>query len=212
MLRLLSLLPRFQSYKCSSVAMLTLICQECFSLRTFLVLFILVSCNTSLIRPLNCTNRNVPHLFLAIGRMQSVYSRQWLVTISECTFLDLSVTRLPCSFAESSKSLIYLILCLLLDFLSKWRGGVGGEETGCITILESTDLNFKNRASYIYRTGAPLPSKCCILYIFSTNISTEYFKHATHSPFFSSKCRLFHNSIFFYFCIIQILHTECAKI
>ena len=34
----------------------------------------------------------------------------------------------------------------------------------------------------VYRTG--VPSKCCILYIFSTNISTEYFKHAAHSPFF----------------------------
>jgi hypothetical protein len=27
----------------------------------------------------------------------------------------------------------------------------------------------------IYRTGVPIPSKCCILYIFSTNISIEYF-------------------------------------
>jgi hypothetical protein len=36
----------------------------------------------------------------------------------------------------------------------------------------------------IYRTGVPLLSKCCILYIFSTNISTECFKHAAHSPFF----------------------------
>jgi len=27
-------------------------------------------------------------------------------------------------------------------------------------------LTFKNRASYIYRTGVPLPSRCCILYIF----------------------------------------------
>jgi hypothetical protein len=35
----------------------------------------------------------------------------------------------------------------------------------------------------IYRTGVPLPSRCCILYIFSTNISTEYFKHAAHSVF-----------------------------
>jgi hypothetical protein len=34
---------------------------------------------------------------------------------------------------------------------------------------------------------------------FSTNVSTEYFKHAAHSPFFSSKCRLFHNAIFFWF-------------
>jgi hypothetical protein len=33
--------------------------------------------------------------------------------------------------------------------------------------------------------------------LFLTNISTEYFKHAAHSPFFSSKCRLFHNATFF---------------
>jgi hypothetical protein len=45
-----------------------------------------------------------------------------------------------------------------------------------------------------------------------TNINTEYFKHAAHSPFFSSKCRLFHNATFFGSRIIYILHTECAKI
>jgi len=32
---------------------------------------------------------------------------------------------------------------------------------------------------------APLTSKRCILYIYSTNIGTEYFKHDTFSPFFS---------------------------
>jgi len=31
---------------------------------------------------------------------------------------------------------------------------------------------------------APLTSKCCILYIYSTNIGTEYFKHGINSPFF----------------------------
>jgi hypothetical protein len=50
------------------------------------------------------------------------------------------------------------------------------------------------------------------IYFFSTNISTEYFKHAAHSLFFSSKCRLFHNATFFSSGIIYILHTECAKI
>ena len=29
---------------------------------------------------------------------------------------------------------------------------------------------------------APLTSKRCILYIYSTNIGTEYFKHALYSP------------------------------
>jgi len=32
---------------------------------------------------------------------------------------------------------------------------------------------------------APLTSKRCILYIYSTNIGTEYFKHGIYSPFFS---------------------------
>ena len=36
---------------------------------------------------------------------------------------------------------------------------------------------------YICR-NAPLTSRSCILYIYSTNIRNEYFKHAAHSPFF----------------------------
>ena len=32
---------------------------------------------------------------------------------------------------------------------------------------------------------APLTSKRCILYIYSTNIGTEYFKHVLYSPCFS---------------------------
>ena len=38
--------------------------------------------------------------------------------------------------------------------------------------------------SYMGRT-AQLTSKRCILYIYSTNIGIEYFKHALCSPFFS---------------------------
>ena len=32
---------------------------------------------------------------------------------------------------------------------------------------------------------APLTSKRCILYVYSTNIGTDYFKHGIYSPFFS---------------------------
>ena len=35
---------------------------------------------------------------------------------------------------------------------------------------------------YMGRT-APLTSKLCILYIYSTNVGTEYVKHALYSPF-----------------------------
>ena len=65
---------------------------------------------------------------------------------------------------------------------------------------------------YMGRT-APLTSKSCILYIYSTNIRTEYFKHALHSPvFFSSKCSLFHTANFFGSCIIHILYTGVLKL
>jgi len=60
---------------------------------------------------------------------------------------------------------------------------------------------------------APLTSKSCILYIYSTNIGTEYFKHGIYPLFFSfSKCSLFHNSNIFGSCIIHILYTGCAVI
>jgi len=60
---------------------------------------------------------------------------------------------------------------------------------------------------------APLTSKRCILYIYSINTGTEYFKHGIYCPFFSSsKCSLFHNSNVFGSCIIHILYTGCAKI
>ena len=46
-------------------------------------------------------------------------------------------------------------------------------------------VTFSRRMTFIYicRT-APLTLRCYILYIYSTNIRTEYFKHAAHSPFF----------------------------
>ena len=49
---------------------------------------------------------------------------------------------------------------------------------------------------YMGRT-TPLTSKRCILYIYSINIGTEYFKHALYSPFFSPQ-----NAVCF---IMQIL-------
>ena len=44
-------------------------------------------------------------------------------------------------------------------------------------------LTFSCLMTYICRT-APLTTRSCFLYIYSTNILTEYFKHAAHSPFF----------------------------
>ena len=65
---------------------------------------------------------------------------------------------------------------------------------------------------YRVRT-APLNSKRFILYIYSINIGTEYFKHGIYSPLFSLQ-----NAVYFIIltylvsCIIHILYTGCAKI
>jgi len=57
---------------------------------------------------------------------------------------------------------------------------------------------------YTSRT-APLTSKRCILYIYSTNEGTEYFKHALYSPFFFS----LQNAVRFIMltCLVPVLFT-----
>jgi hypothetical protein len=70
-------------------------------------------------------------------------------------------------------------------------------------------LTFKNRASYIRDGRTATPQMLHFIYLFSTTISTEYFKHVEHSLFFSLKCRLFHNATFFGSCVIHILHKIC---
>jgi hypothetical protein len=59
---------------------------------------------------------------------------------------------------------------------------------------------------------APLTSKRCILYIYSTNIGTEYFKHAPYSPFSSLQ-----NAVCFIMLtsLVPVLFTfyiQCAEI
>ena len=56
---------------------------------------------------------------------------------------------------------------------------------------------------YMGRT-ALLTNKRCILYIYSTNIGTEYFKHALYPPFFSLQ-----NAICFIMltCLVPVLFT-----
>jgi hypothetical protein len=65
--------------------------------------------------------------------------------------------------------------------------------------------------TYSGRT-APLTFKRCILYIYSTNRGTEYFKNVIYSPFFLFKFSLFNNSNVFGSCIIHVLYTGCVKI
>ena len=74
------------------------------------------------------------------------------------------------------------------------------EGCGCI-LLQVNRLTPND--PYVGRT-APLTSKLCILYIYSTNIGTEYFKHALYSRFFSLQ-----NAVCFTMltCLVSVLFT-----
>ena len=66
----------------------------------------------------------------------------------------------------------------------------------CLNPLTPNDL-------YISRT-TPLTSKRCILFIYSANVGTEYFKHVVHFPFFSLQ-----NAVCFIMltCLVPLLFT-----
>ena len=74
-------------------------------------------------------------------------------------------------------------------------------------VQETVDLSVVNRLTpndpYMGRT-APLTPKSCILYIYSTNIGTEYFKHALYSRFF-----FLQNAVCFIMltCLVPVLFT-----
>ena len=61
--------------------------------------------------------------------------------------------------------------------------------------------------------AAPLTSKRCISYIYSTNIGTEYFKHGIYSPFFPLRNAVFfHSSNVLGSCTIHILYIDVLKL
>jgi len=54
----------------------------------------------------------------------------------------------------------------------------------CVTSKQPSFNPLTSNNHYRGRT-APLTFKRCILYIYSTNTGTDYFKHGIYSPFFS---------------------------
>ena len=74
-------------------------------------------------------------------------------------------------------------------------------------VVHRANFSYINRLTpndpYMGHT-APLTSKRFILYIYSTNIGTEYFKHALYSPSFSLQ-----NAVCFIMvtCLVPVLFT-----
>jgi hypothetical protein len=55
---------------------------------------------------------------------------------------------------------------------------------------------------------APLTSRRCILYIYSTNIRTEYLKHAAHSPFFPLQNAVYFIMLPFLFLVLFTFYIQ----
>ena len=82
-------------------------------------------------------------------------------------------------------------------------------------ILQRNEPQFnplKPNDPYSGRT-APLTSKLFILYIYSTNIGTEYFKYVVYSPFFPLQNAICFIILTYLVPVLFIfLNTGCAKI
>ena len=98
----------------------------------------------------------------------------------EATFLGALVTLITSPFAnlvESSKKAEYL--SSWADYQVKYHKLSYKYCMKCYLFINHLTPN----DNYSGRT-APLTSKSCILYIYSTNTGTEYFKHGIYSPLF----------------------------
>ena len=85
--------------------------------------------------------------------------------------------------------------------LRRWNAAKDGCDGGRPLVLSNNRLTPND--PYMGRT-APLTSKRCISCIYSTNIGTEYFKHALYSPFFALQ-----NAVCFIMltCLVPVLFT-----
>ena len=64
-------------------------------------------------------------------------------------------------------------------------GDIGGwSARGAFKPKSKLNINHLTPNDPYRGSNAPLTSKCCILYIYSTNIVTEYFKRGIYSPLF----------------------------
>jgi len=108
-------------------------------------------------------------------------------TVPEAVVTVLCTTDDGCGWHPKHVQWTYRIINRLLCVASRW------------TIINRLMPN----DPYMCRT-APLTSKSCILYIYSTNIVTEYFKHVLYSPVFSLQ-----NAVCFIMltCLVTVLFT-----
>ena len=89
-----------------------------------------------------------------------------------------------------------------IHLLRRWEEDVTNDADKVLNRLKPND-------PYMGRT-APLTSKHCILYIYSTNVGTEYFKHALYSPFFSLQNAVCFIMLTFLVPVLFTFYVQCV--
>ena len=80
----------------------------------------------------------------------------------------------------------------------------------CSVMLKELYINLlAPNVDYSGRT-APLTSKCCILYIYSTNIGTEYFKHGIYSPVFPLQNAVCFINLMYLVPVLFTFYIQCV--
>ena len=110
--------------------------------------------------------------------------------------IRLYMFRAPCVHHQKVKIILYSVW---YHHTCRWPSSAQVESGPLIKLVNLLTPN----DPYMGRT-APLTSKRCILYIYSTNVGTECFKHALYSPFFSLQ-----NAVCFIMltCLVPVLFT-----
>ena len=84
---------------------------------------------------------------------------------------------------------------------------IAGSEDGT---LWHTVFNHLTPNDHFSGRTAPLNSRCCILYIYSTNICTENFKHAAYSLFFPLQNAAYFIMIPFLVPVLFTFYIQCV--
>ena len=125
-------------------------------------------------------------------------------------YIEISFVHVYSSLEPHCKSINLLIYLIHLKVhscgltLKKWKSVRWRNSSIIINISVLYMFNLLTPNDPYMGLTAPLTSKRCILYIYSTNIGTEYFKHALYCPFFSLQ-----NAVCFIMltCLVPVLFT-----
>jgi hypothetical protein len=129
----------------------------------------------------------IEEVHLVSKRSDTNILTQWTLTVRirivEFQFVS------PCAFFSVREYLVS-------DFGSEYRPT---QNFNCSFVVISLSFNHLTQNGHFSGRTAPLTTRRYILYIYSTNICTEYSKHAAYSPFFPLQNAVYFIMLLFWF-------------